>query len=68
MNQNPNMNYNTMSGQEFMQRYPQGLQSGRVLFFEGTRLVLRETTDGTAVRRATKKRPKALFFSRRGGR
>lgn len=26
MNQNPNMNYSTMSGQEFMQRYPQGLQ------------------------------------------
>lgn len=26
MNQNPNMNYNTMSGQEFIQRYPQGLQ------------------------------------------
>ena len=27
MNQNPNMNYTTMSGQEFIQRYPQGLQS-----------------------------------------
>ena len=26
MNQNPNMNYTTMSEQEFMQRYPQGLQ------------------------------------------
>ena len=26
MNQNPNMNYTTMSGQEFIQRYPQGLQ------------------------------------------
>ena len=31
MNQNPNMNYTTMSEQEFMQRYPRGLQSYEVI-------------------------------------
>ena len=31
MNQNPNMNYTTMSEQEFSQRYPRGLQSYEVI-------------------------------------
>ena len=31
MNQNPNMNYTTMSEQEFLQRYPRGLQSYEVI-------------------------------------
>lgn len=31
MNQNPNMNYTTVSGQEFSQRYPRGLQSYEVI-------------------------------------